>query len=1348
MIRRLRDWLDETHGSRFELARLFWGAFFSGGSEIWIRTAGGVLAIVGSLWILLAPALIRKYAELQRLGAGGLLASEFAADQNTLTIACMLATAMVTGVLWRFVYPQRLDYYALAGFPVRPAEIFAAKFAALALVFCCFIGVLTGQAAAVLSAIASGPSEPPSFLTVFAAMAACCALVFFALISLQGLMLLALPVRMFESASAIVQAVVIGVSVAALPFSASLSKSTLPYAASNPFWLGAPLLALLVYGLSYRRYGRQLLESPRARSKDRDISGWLIEKWIPCPREQAMLLFIVRTLLRSRAHRHGVLVCAALALAWVGKSAGDVFTVRTVAERAALSSVPLTLIVFAMLGVRHLFSRPVDLEANWLLQLTEREGRRAWMQAVERFCLWLVAAPLTVFGALAVASSQGLAAGAAWGALGAFASLIAFEWIFREWRKAPFACSRLASGRPLLITFTMAVGLASALTPCGYLLLGAARNPIPFCIALGSEAFLWRALRRHRVRQRGVAPLQFQDDPDAAVDMFHLSGEPSRAAHEEYQRAMRSIVNQPPEAPLIRPLDSGESLRTRLLEWCAALPGDLRYAARALLRSPGFLLGASGTLALGLALNAAFFTVFSAVALKPTGIRDPARVVSVEFQTSGGRSVSLSAGQFTELQPRMESLSEIASYTLVALDVERVTAKVEVVSANYFSMLGVAASAGRLFKPGESAAVAVLSHRSWTRRFGRASSVIGREISIGGNAYSVIGVASEEFAGLDKFSGDVWVPLEAYARLPGSAKQITAHIVGRLRPGTTLSAASQFFAARARAVTDDRSPNRIARAILETTAVPLANAAFRFVVPVLIAFALTMAIPCANAANMMLARALLRRREIGIRLSLGASRGRVVRQLLAEGLVVAFVSAIGGLALARLLLELTLRFVTSTAPPTALLLFTLPDLSLNAHVYLAMTFCACLTALLFALAPAAQVSRQAAQAALRGEFGGWRSSNFRDALIVGQVAMCTLLLIVSALLLQGTAKPPEQELGYDAAGVYGVGFDGVSNETYREVHRKLREQPWAATIAFMKTPPTAMRSLQIGRDGDTSLTSYYNVVSPGYFALLRIPLVQGRTFSEHEASAGAPAVIVSQSVAARLWPGQVAIGKTLALGDDRGFPFREAAVVGVCRDIVANALRSIKRPSVYFPGTLLPTSTVAVWARGRFGDEDTGQQMERMLSQMADRTLRPTPLREWVDWTIYPLQAASWLLTLLAGVALLLTLSGMYAGVSYAASHRLKEIGIRIALGATRIGVAAFILRYAAALAGVGLAIGGVLALGAAKYLAAVGTVINFARLQPYLLGFAIVMGTALVAALAPMRRASSTEPMSVIRSE
>jgi hypothetical protein len=893
MKERWRAWLEETHGTRFELLRHFLGRFFD--SELvatpgeWARVAAGLAAILCCSWMLLARLLIFKYGYMREAGKLDLLAVESINDRVTLIALGMCLTMLFTALLWQSLYPTLRDYLALASLPIRPAEIFTAKLCALGIAFGAFVLLLTGPASVVFWVA----TRQAAFVDFFSA----CAFVFFALLALQGLMLNCLPASWFERISVWVQALLATAAVGMFPLLSWIASVLISAHIGDFTRAGFPIafaVAMLLYLVSYHRYRRLVLEAPITRTGDRrDWFSRLLEIAIADPREQAAMTFLWKTITRSRTHRLALLAYLGLGLAWSLKSVTELLNSDPTSNPNLFlaASGPLTIALFLLLGLRYLFALPADLRANWMFRIVEREGRIAWLTAVERFVLGVVMPPVMLLGAVMVAQSEGVPTALGWTVLAFVFVAILFERLFREWRKLPFTCSYLPGKRPLIYTMVLYLWVVPALFPAAMILFYAATNPVSFLVVLAIEAAIWWRFHRLRMLRWGLYPLEYQEQEFVEVETYGLSGDGTTVAQEQFQREWSDYLRYGVHVPIVRPLEDGETVAGRALEWLRAIPHDLRFAVRVLRKSPGFALTAIFTLALGLGLNTALFTVFNTLVLKPAAVRDPLSLISLEFRTrENERAAGLTRAQYNELSPGIKAFSDVFAFTPYVTGLNGRAAKGSFVTGNYFEALGVRMAFGRPIEIHDREPVVVLDYRNWVNRFASDPNILGRVVRINDQSYTVIGVADEAYRGIEKLGVDFWAPADVW-----NAQMGPAVIVGRLRRSASEYSARMAATAIARRLTADRDRHRqIREVVTDSVAIPVSWAAFKYFLPFLVALLITMAIPCFNTANMMLARALVRHREIAVRLTLGASRGRVVRQMLTEGLVIALLGGVAG----------------------------------------------------------------------------------------------------------------------------------------------------------------------------------------------------------------------------------------------------------------------------------------------------------------------------------------------------------------------------------------------------------------------------------------------------------------------
>ena len=822
--------------------------------------------------------------------------------------------------------------------------------------------------------------------------------------------------------------------------------------------------------------------------------------------------------------------------------------------------------------------------------------------------------------------------------------------------------------------------------------------------------------------------------------------------------------------------------------WLEQVAQDLRYAARGLRHSPAFVATSVLTLAVGLGLVTVVFTVFNAYVLRPFPVRDPSSLYQIGWRSQEASGGALRWRDYQELRERRDLFDAVIGETARPVSSKGRPLIAALVSDNYFETLGPGMLLGRplwRMEAGEGGTPpVVLSRQAWTRLFGADPAVIGREMDINGRPFVIAGVL-REFIGLDDWPRDVWLPLAAYAALAApdliGANQPRAIGIGaRLRPGVTAAQAQSAITA-AMAVMVDRKDDVRAEVSLQTSSNPLSLRLLALLAPVFVAFGLVLVTACANVSNVMLARAIGRHREIAVRLSLGASRGRVVRQLLTEGLLIAVGAGFVGLALAACLLRATTVMFFRTLPPSAAAIVRLVPIDIDHRVFLfALGTAACAT-VLFALMPALQASRLSLTDALHGQGGNARrGSMLRGALVTGQVAVSLVLVVVALTLARNGAAVGAIVLGYETRGVISVNVPRQQAGLVPRLASVLASDARVAEVAVTARNPLFVRSRTIAaapEQGAVAATRY-TFVSPEYFSILRIPIARGRGFRPAEASVAAPVAIVSAATAAAFWPGEDPIGRTIRIErPDSAAPARRrvrsfasalrsasrpvddlpgyshVTVVGTVKDVVSGMM--VDGPDsghIYLPISPASPHAVALLVRGR-SDRDFDPEAQQQLFQQvtADpQVLEALPLDERRALQMYPLLAISWIGSLLGIVALVLSISGLYGVLVYLLSQRTREIGIRMALGATAGAVMRLVMQQSARLAGLGAILGVLAALGVMKVLSAAiqleaVSILDFAAFAG---GLGLVMAATALAAYYPARRATRVDPAQTLRAD
>ena len=823
------------------------------------------------------------------------------------------------------------------------------------------------------------------------------------------------------------------------------------------------------------------------------------------------------------------------------------------------------------------------------------------------------------------------------------------------------------------------------------------------------------------------------------------------------------------------------SVSFRVLE---AVRRDGRYACRSFLRAPLAALTIVATVALGLGLVAVVFTILNGFVFRVDEVRDPHELFAVERQ----RPANAEPETFTRVQYET-FVRETDVFSDAFAKTGDIDAWIEgrrlegpLVTGNFFRVLGVGAARGRLLMPSDdqpgALPVMVLSHRAWSLHFSSDPGVINRTVRVNGALFHVVGVTMEDFRGLSPLAApDYWAPLSLLNQLrPGrEADQEAAglQIIGRLKPGLSRSQAlAQLLVWDSRAAAsarERRAPDRAAERpatnlVLEPRAgtMPLSADVMQLFLPLFFACGLILVIGCANVANLLLARAVARQREIGIRLAIGASRRRIIQQLLTESLLLALVSAALAFGISRLALAAVVHAVTSTFPPDiGNLRLAVPPADWRVAVFLVTG--AAVSTVFFALAPAFQATHVELVRAIRGEvLREGRSGRAPDALVALQVTASALLLICAAVFLRSSWAAANIDLGLRTAGIVEV---SVLNEQRRgAILEVVKSEPLIASVAAAS--PSWLGGLPgfaQGAGGKSSVT--YQFVSPEYFGVFDLDLVRGRGFTQTERDASAAVAVVSESVARELWPGVDAIGQVLRLEPDtqamteRRAPTdpllqpRSVAVVGVARDVAGLRLADVRFSGA---GVYMPTSAEA--ARTSLALRVRGD-IERARHALIDRLTAIDPnmsevssLQAVVSAGAYLLGIPFWITLVLGALALLLTLSGLFSVLSYLVEQRRREIGVRMALGATSGSIGALVLLQSARPVGIGMVLGGCLTAGIGAALLAtpaaglIGSIVRLFDPLAYAASLLCILAACASAALIPALRAARIDPVAALR--
>jgi predicted permease len=797
--------------------------------------------------------------------------------------------------------------------------------------------------------------------------------------------------------------------------------------------------------------------------------------------------------------------------------------------------------------------------------------------------------------------------------------------------------------------------------------------------------------------------------------------------------------------------------------WLDHLWRDVRYAVRGLRRAPSCVLTTTLTLAVAIGLLTTAFAVVNGF-LRPYAIRDPGGLYQVSWRAHESASRLFRWSDYDEFRRRTDLFSALAGEDVHMVSSSGQPVLASVVSLDYFDALGPVMRVGRGLAPMDAGAnTAVLSDPAWQRIFDRDPAILDRDIELNGRMHRIVGVLGSEFSGLGGQPSDVLVPRPAVGSASGGTPDAPPPgtiIVARLAAGVTVPRAEGALAGFMRA-RFDREPD--VAAVVEPHPGPneLTLQVIAILTPVFVPFVLVLVTACANVSNVMLARAIRRQREIAVRLSIGASRARVVMQLLTEGACLAAIAGAAGLALSAWGLRLVPELLVSTLPASLGPILRLPRLDFDIRVFTFVVGTSTAATMLFALAPALQASRIRPVDSLRGQrHGSPRGARLRHTLVVAQVASALMLVVAAITLAHNGAGMSRHDLGFDPAGVISVNVRGTDDRATRPLADALAADPRVADLAVTSGNPLfngAKKVAAVPGGGQQATPTDLTFVSPEFFSMLRVPIDRGRAFTAAEARDAEPVAIVSDATALAFWPGEDAIGKTIRLDrtDDRrlndlpGYP--ALTVIGTVRDMTTALLvAGHDRGHIYLPIARGNTQASAILVRGR-GDRDLSPAaLQEIFRRVAPepQIFEALPLSDIRDLQTWPLLAASWVGALLAAIAFGLGMSGLYGVLTYALSDRQKEIGIRLALGASPRNVVTLVLRQGGTLAATGAAIGLALALGGLGTLASVVHLRNVTLVDAgaFAIGIVLVVLATLAATAQPALRASRVSPSETLR--
>jgi putative ABC transport system permease protein len=819
---------------------------------------------------------------------------------------------------------------------------------------------------------------------------------------------------------------------------------------------------------------------------------------------------------------------------------------------------------------------------------------------------------------------------------------------------------------------------------------------------------------------------------------------------------------------------------------------DFRFALRMLRKSPGFTAVAILTLALGIGANTTIFTVVNAILLNPLPVKDIARVVQLDtvdtktrVTTANTTKLGMSYQNFQDYAKQGQVFSRLSCIVgplplTWSNGAEAKQIQAQMVSASYFDMLGIRPATGRFFFPDEDTKpggnnVAVLSYGLWTNKFGSDPTIVGKTLTLNATSYMVVGVAPRGFQGTFTFSNteQVWIPVSMYPQvLAGFFRDyfndrrfLATIVVGRLKDGVGIQSAEASLKTVASHLESEFPKDNGGRSVALT---PLADAAvgannrgqFNLAGGLMMGVVgLVLLIACVNLANLLLARAARREKEIGVRVAMGAGRGRVVQQLLTESIVLGLLSAIVGLAIAyggrAVLWSFRPPFIANADI----------DLSFDSRVLFFTLGIALLTALLIGLAPAIKAAKpdviEALKVGGRGGSVAWTSSPLRSLLVITEIALALVALVGAGLFIRSMQAAQRIDPGFESKNLFVMAFDlgalhydeGRGQQFYRLVVERAKAAPGVESASVASNLPlTGGLARTVFPEGQDEASGYRGTltqlddIAPNYFETLRIPLVSGRVFDDSDRANTRKVVIVNEAMTKHFWPNENALGKRFHFFGDP--ELRE--IVGIVRDSVVNNIGEDPQPLVYMPLTQDYSPVVILHVRTSGRPQATISTVRGQV-QSLDPNLAITNVNtigELIDQGLWAPRMGAGLLAVFGGLALVLAIIGVYGVLSYSVSQQTREIGIRMAMGAQTGRVLSLVVGQGMKLAVAGLALGLLAAFAAMRLLSTL--LFGVSAHDPLTFGgVALILASASVmACYVPARRATKVDPIVALRYE
>jgi macrolide transport system ATP-binding/permease protein len=812
--------------------------------------------------------------------------------------------------------------------------------------------------------------------------------------------------------------------------------------------------------------------------------------------------------------------------------------------------------------------------------------------------------------------------------------------------------------------------------------------------------------------------------------------------------------------------------------WEDEMIQDLRYGMRMLIKNFGFTVVAVLSLALGTGANAAIFSIINTVMLRPLPVERPEQVVSLNNAAENRTFATFSYPNYKDFRDRNDVFSGLIAYRYapLSLSYDGVNERLwgYLVTGNYFEVLGVSAALGRAIAPDDDRApgahpVTVVSYKCWQQRFGGRPDVVGQDVIVNGRGYEIIGVAPRGFYGTEIISApEMWFPMAMQAQIEVGSSWLDKRgaenlfVQGRLKPGVRVAQAQA--ALNSIALELEREFPTLNEGKRITVSPPgLIGSTMRgpvlgFVGLLMVVVGLVLVLACTNLANLLLARATERRKEIAVRLALGASRLRIIRQLLTESLLLAFGGGLLGLLLASWLVKLAVAIKLPIDIPLVI------DLQIDYRVLIFTGVLSFVTGVLFGLLPALQAAKTDLVSALKDEvsFGGRRRSWLKSGLIVFQVALSLVLLIGGGLMLRALQQAQTVKLGFNPQNAVEVSFDlrlqGYDEARGKEFQKQLLERvralPGAQSAGIADLVPVDLHfsRASIFIEGQpperiaNAPLAMTNRISPGYFQAMDTRLVHGRDFTDQDDEKAVRVAIINEAFARRFWPGEDPLGKRFSMN---GPESAKLEVIGVAEDGKYAGLNEDPKSFVYRPVWQSFSGSTNVIVR-------TGSDSQQMLADVRREVQQLDPhlpvsgstLIGRMGLPLLPARIAASVLGSFGLLALALAAIGIYGVMSYTVSKRTHEIGIRMALGAQKTDVLRLVMGRGVMLTLIGLAIGLATALALTRLIKSLLFGVSAVDPATFVIASLILAVVALLACYLPARRATKVDPMTALRYE